>query len=292
MNGMIDLADLPLFLAVARHGSFVAASRQTKTPPSTTSRAIGRLERALGVRLLERTSRSVVLTRAGAQLLERAGTLTEELEGVLSDVSARNEALVGLVRVSAPLSTGAGRIARALMELGAAYPKIKFDLHLSNVVVDLATGGFDVAFRAGPITDASLIARRLWEVPFTLAASRDFVRKHLRGKRTVTSERLKRLPAIATIGGSWRFRRADGSRENVTIDDRFRVNDPRVAVEAAVRGLGVVRTPVDIATERDLVMLACTAGSLEPVSMYAVTPSRHLPKRVRLAVDWITRSSP
>lgn len=288
MSGMIDLADIPLFLAVARHGSFIEASRRTKTPPSTMSRAIARLEEALSVQLFHRTSRRVSLTHAGTRLLDRAGALTEELQTILDDVSARNEQAAGLVRITAPVMSGAGHIARSVMAFAAKHPRITLDLQLSNSIVDLAEAGFDVGFRAGPVTDASLVARRLWELPFTLAASRDLVRRELRGSRVLTRERLSSLPAITTTGAAWRFRTADGSIEEVPLLERVRVNDPRVAVDAAVRGLGIVRAPVDAVKQRGLVPLSCALGELEPRSMFAVFPSRRLlPKRVRLLIDWV-----
>lgn len=290
MNGTIDLADVPLFLAVARAGSFVAASRRTGTPPSTMSRAIARLEDALGARLFERTSRRVSLTRAGAELLERAGALASELEAVLDDVSSRDRSPRGAVRISAPLWIGAGRIAESLLAFAAVHPRIQIDLQLSNAVVDLVDGGFDLAFRAGPVAESSLVARLVWEVPFVLAASPDFVKKTLRGARAITRERLASLPVITTTA-SWGLRAADGQRLEVSFKERVRTNDPRVAIEAARRGLGVVRAPLEAVTEANLVPLTCRDGEVEPRPVYVVFASRRfVPRRVRAVIDWITNS--
>lgn len=287
--GMIDIADVPLFVAVARSGSFVAASRRTKTPPSTVSRAIARLEQALGVRLFERTTRRVTLTRAGLELLERAGRLTDELSSVLGDVSSRERSPAGLVRVTAPVWTGGSRVAASLVAFAARYPRIVVDLHVSNTVVDLVESGFDLALRTGPITDESFIARRLWDVPFALAASEDFVRRVLRGKRRLTRERLESLPAVTT-GAPWRLRAPDGSQIEIVPAERFRVDDPRVAIEAARAGLGVVRAPLQAVVDAGLVQLGCVDGDPMPRTVYAVYPSsKLLPARVRLVVDWLAK---
>src|SRR3954447_7175043 len=103
----IDLTDVQLFVAVATERSFVGASHKTGVPTSTVSRAVARLEEALGVRLLHRTSRTVVATEDGAWRAERALPLVDERGNVLSDVKARDDEPSGRLRVTAPVMTGA-----------------------------------------------------------------------------------------------------------------------------------------------------------------------------------------
>src|ERR1041384_6736101 len=105
--GTIDLTDVQLFVAVAEAASFVGASRKTRVPTSTVSRAVARLEESLGRQLLHRTSRRVSVTQEGAWLLERTGSLLEELRGALSDLRARETEPSGTLRVTAPVLTGA-----------------------------------------------------------------------------------------------------------------------------------------------------------------------------------------
>src|SRR3954466_2551250 len=106
----IDMADVQLFVAVAQHKSFVEASRRSGVPTSTVSRAVVRLEDALGTRLLHRTSRKVVSTQEGAWLLQRAAPLVEKLRTVYRDVQERDDEPSGRLRVTAPVLTGAERI--------------------------------------------------------------------------------------------------------------------------------------------------------------------------------------
>lgn len=293
MNGMMELADVPLFLEVARARSFVAASRRTKTPPSTMSRAIARLEAALGVRLFERSSRKVTLTREGLELFQRASAPAAALATALEGVSSRQREPAGLVRITASLWLGGSLIAESLMSFTAKHPGVKIDLQLSNATVDLVEAGFDLAVRAGPVTDASLVARRLWDVPFALAASPEFARRELRGKRALTGQQLASVRAIATTARPWTLRGTDGALIEVPPNDVFRVNDPRVALEAAKRGLGVVRAPLEAVVEAGLVPLECALGQLEPQSVSIVFPSRrHLPARVRLVIDWLSVTGP
>jgi DNA-binding transcriptional LysR family regulator len=143
----IDRTDVQLFVAVARQASFVKASRRTGVPTSTLSRAVARLEKSLGVRLLHRTSRRVSPTHEGERLLARASPLMDELREVLGDVTDREEEPAGRLRVTAPVVTGSERIGRALIAYAAAHPCISMDLCLTNSVLNLVEEGFDLAFR-------------------------------------------------------------------------------------------------------------------------------------------------
>lgn len=292
----VDLGDVRLFVAVARLASYVAASRKTGVPTSTVSRAVVRLEEALGTRLLHRTSRKVVPTQEGAWLLERAAPLLEELSTTLEDVKARDDEPSGRLRVTAPVATGSERVARALIEYAARHPRLSLDLQLSNRVLNLREEGLDLAFRAGPVTDGDLVAKKLWSVAFGLAASPSFVKKVLRGRRTLSAAKLAELPAVVTQAGSrWVFRGPGAKLTPLKPNEHFIVNDPRVAVAAAKSGLGVLRAARELLRREGdaLVLLECELGELQSREMYAVYPSRRLlPQRVKGAIDWVTKHGP
>jgi LysR family transcriptional regulator, transcriptional activator AphB len=289
--GTIDPSDVQLFVAVARAASFVGASRKTSVPTSSVSRAVARLEDALGKRLLHRTSRKVSLTSEGAWLLERTSPLLDELGSALAHLGESEEEPSGVLRVTAPVMTGAEKIGPALIAFAAAHPRVSLQLRLTNAVLSLYDEGLDLAFRAGPIAEADVVARKLWEEPFVLAATPAYVKKALRGRRRLTAARLAELPAVtAEPGAIWRFRDEQGKSTELKPKAHFSVNDPRVAVEAAKAGLGVVRAPQDLVKRagKALIMLDCELGKLEGRALYAVYPSRRLlPLRVRAAIDWV-----
>lgn len=291
MDGMMSLDDVRLFAAVAQHSSFVEAARRTGVPTSTVSRRVAQLEEKLGARLLQRTSRRVGLTHEGARLLERAGPLLEELASVLDKSAEREDEPAGRLRVTAPVQTGAQRIAPALFSFAARHPRLTVELKLTNSVVDLVEEGFDLAFRAGPIHDRELVARRMWSVPFALAASPRFVRQVLNGRTRLERDSLGSVPAILNRpGGAWRFLRRDGSLEELRPREQLSVNDPRVAIAAAVQGLGVVCASSEAIEEQGqaLVRLSVTGRTVEPREIFAVYPSRRLlAPRVRMALDWV-----
>ncbi len=161
-----------------------------------------------------------------------------------------------------PLISGAGAIGRALLDFAAHHPRVSLELSLSNSVVDLVEEGFDLGFRSGPINDPSPSFGASGRVPSTLAASPGFVRRELRGRRLLTRDAMLRVPAVTTTAGPRRFRRADGTNDDITPNERLRVNDPRVAVDAAKLDLGVIRAMSDALVGTDLVTLTCEIGAV------------------------------
>jgi LysR family transcriptional regulator, transcriptional activator AphB len=292
---LLSLEDLRVVVAVARHGSFVEAARRTRVPSSTVSRAVARFEAAAGVRLFQRTSRRMSLTDEGARLIEQASPLLDELGQVVDNLTGDAGVLSGRLRVTAPVVSGGGEVGAALIAFAEAHPRVIVELHLTNAVVDLVTDGFDLAFRAGPIVQgADLVAKRVASAPYAIGASPAFVRREIGRARRLSRADLEAVPAIlARPGATWRFQRADGTRTEVRPRGHFCVTDPRVAIGAAVRGLGMVRAPREWIVAAALRVLEPSAdvGVPEPRDLFAVYPSRHLvPKRVAAAVAWVERA--
>lgn len=292
----IAIDDLRLFAAVAEELSFRGAARRLGVPVATVSRRVADLEQAIGVRLLQRTSREVGLTADGARLVERAAPALEELRVAVEGALEDDDAPAGKLRVTAPVMTGGQRIAPALFEFAKAYPRVRLELVLTNAIVAMIDEGFDLAFRAGPIADPELVARKLWALPLVLAASPAFVESSLGGNTTVAFEDLARLDAVM-LGPqtTWRLVREDGATELVRPTPRLFVNDPRVSVTAAADGLGVVAAPAEAlaAFGPRLVALEVPGYKMGPYDLYAVYPSKKLlPARVRLAIEWVAERAP
>jgi DNA-binding transcriptional LysR family regulator len=292
---MMSIDDVRLFVAVARERSFASASRRAHVPTSTLSRRIAALEDALGMRLLHRTSRSVGLTGDGERLLARAGGPLDELVAALDHTVDREAEPAGRLKVTAPVVTGATRIAPILFAFAAAHPRVTVELDLSNALASLIEDGYDLAIRVGPIRDRELIARRLWTVSQQFLASPDFVRERLGGRTRLTRDQLEAQPAIVTRAAGWRLVRRDGSIDEVHGKHRIMVNDPRVAITAATAGLGVVCTSLDVAgapgpagTPSGLVEVTIVGRRAEVRELFVVYPSRvHQPARVRAALAWL-----
>lgn len=287
--GMISLDDLRLFVAVARAGNFVGAARATRTPTSTVSRGIARLEAQVGAPLFHRTSRRVNLTTEGARLLERSASLIDGLLDVAADARELTAEPAGRLRVTAPVVSGASFIGGALASFAKAFPRVEVEVRVTNAVVDLAQHGFDLGFRAGPIRQAGLVGRRIWTAEHALVASAAFVTESLQGRTTVTGAELSSLPSIVNARGvRWTFERGV-----VTPRERFCVDDPRIALDCARRGLGIARIPAHmLEVDAPLVVLGCDLGRLEARNLYAVRPAGRAPRRVRMAIEWVARHAP
>ena len=288
------LDDLAVFVVVAEHASFIEASRRLAIPTSSVSRAVARLEEQLGVPLLRRTSRKVVVTDDGRQLRLGAAAHLEGLQEALAATADRRSEPSGIVRVTAPTYTGSTRVSRALAAFALVHPKVTVELDASNAFHDLVRDGFDFAVRVGEGLSPDLVGRRLWQAPFGLFATPEVVRSALRGHPVVTREGLERGPCVVLRATAvWRFRDAKGALVEVSPRARFAVNDPRAAWEAASQGLGIVLAPLDMPADplRALVPLKADFGEPEPVDLYIVYPTRRLlPRRVRMAIDWLVES--
>ena len=287
---MFRMDDLSIVLAVANCGGFAAAARETGMPTSTVSRAVARLEAHLGLRIFQRTSRTICLTAEGERLVRGTSPLVEELREKVGSVRHQATELSGTLRVTAPLVSGATAIADALLAFAEAHPRLTVELSITNSLVDLVAQRVDLAFRGGPIECGDFIASKLWRVPYVIAASQTFIEEQLGGERGIDAQHLRTLPTVQSSStASWCFVQPDGTRAEVQPASKFVVNDLRVAIKAAQRGMGIVRTPQTLGEAAGLVRLDVSSlGEPEPREMYAVYPSRQfVPNRVRQAVSWV-----
>jgi DNA-binding transcriptional LysR family regulator len=231
---------LTLFLSIVDNESFVAAARRIGQSPATASRAVGELEAALGVRLIERTTRKLALTDAGIRLAEHLRRVLPDLENAMLDVAGQSAAPAGRLRISAPRLFGRMHIVPLVYAYLDTYRSTRVELNLSDRFVDLLEDGIDLALRIGRLPQSTLVARRLGAVRRVLVASPDY----LKGAGVPeTPEALAGHEIIAVTGQpgdvQWRFQARSAKPQTVKLKPRLQVDQMEVAIEAAAGGRGI-----------------------------------------------------
>lgn len=287
----MDLTDeLRAFVATAKTGSFTAAADQIGVSNRLTSKYVAELERRLGVRLFQRTTRKVGLTPAGEDLLARAPALLDDLDDMLAEVSEGSRGFTGVIRISAPVTFGETHVGGMLGRFAAKNPGLTFDLRLHDGFVDLASEGIDLAFRIGQSNMLSLKSRKLGEIRSVVVASPAYLAAH--GAPARPEDLIHHACILDTNRRAprrWVFHRG-GAESVVEVQGRFQVNSARAAVELAAAGLGICYAP------RFALLDALEAGSLVPVMDEFEGPSaqlsavylegRTLPRKVRALIDF------
>jgi DNA-binding transcriptional LysR family regulator len=280
---MISPADMLLFAAVVREGSFTRAAQQLGITKQTASERIGKLEEQLGVRLLERTTRRLRVTDAGATYYERCAAIAAQIEEANSEMQQRQAEPVGLLRVSAPVLYGRRFLAPVVAEFLGRFPKARVEVVLANRRVNLIEEGFDLAIRTGSLDDSSLAARKLGEGHMYHVASPAFLAKH--GAPDARELRTARCIGIRP------FETWEVSGISTKIEPVLVVNDLEVACAAAIAGAGIARLPSLVcreAVEHGRLRILFGPESVMRQAVHAVYPSRqHLPAKVRTFLDML-----
>ena len=290
MPSLPDFEAWAIFATVAEAGSFNRAAQSLGLSNATVSKAVSRLEARLGARLFHRTSRQLALTEAGFAARDDAARILAEGEAAEARATAAATEPRGLVRLAAPMSFGVMHVAPLLPGFLARHPAVTVDLHLSDVVVDLIGGGFDIGLRIAALADSSLRVRRLCEVRRSLVASPDYLKR--RGRPTHPDE----LAGHACLGYAyiptperWRFRNGSGEEAVAIPAGPLRVNNAEALMPALRAGLGLAIQPdfmmwSDLAEGRlERVM---TDWSPPPIALHLVTPpGEPRPTRVTALID-------
>jgi len=289
-----DLEAWAIFATVAKHGSFSRAARELGLADPTVSKAIGRLEARLGLTLIARTSRRLMLTDAGRAALERATRILAEGEAVEEEAGEQSSMPRGRVRISAPLSFGIAYLGATLPAFLQAYPEIAVDFALSDRKVDLVAEGFDLALRIASLDDSSLLSRRLCTVRLLLVGSPGYFDRH--GMPTHPAE-LVRHYALAYTGGAargvWRFTHPTFGEEVVEPPVRIWTDNADLLNPTLLAGQGLAIQPEFLvwrALHDGKLAIAMPDWTVTPLGLHLVMPPSPLrPLRVQALIDHLAR---
>jgi len=289
-DAMRDFNAAALFTAVAEHGSFSEASRRLGVPLSTLSRRISELERTLGTRLLERSSRHLRLTDLGHVYLEHCRRAIEAFDQGEREIGERHTEVAGTLKISAPPNVAEVLILPLVLQFREAYPKATVRLFVTDRRVGLVEDGVDMAFRVGELEDSALVSRRLMTYRHVLVAAPSYLRRRSApntpadlADHEVVAFAQWHQPAVWTLQG------ADGS---ISIEPSpvIAVNDYSTIVDAAYSGHGIAKLPSILcrhALETGDLVEILPGWRFPEVDLSVVYPSRRqLPRLVRLFIDF------
>ncbi|MBQ4833694.1 LysR family transcriptional regulator [Pseudoalteromonas sp. MMG010] len=282
---------LLMLLEVVEQGSFAKAAEIRNIDRSVISKQISRLEDELGVRLLNRTTRSFSLTAAGAEMIKKAA----ELRTLLNDTvrMAENYHLEprGVLKITSSTIIGRRYLQPVLNDFQKRFPQVEVELRLDDKLVDIVSEGFDLAFRVGEPKDSSLIARKIARTRLLILAAPEFIATYGMPK---TMNDLAQLPGASYASSAFRieginYLDQNGKQQEQKINSVYRANDAEVLLMKTLSGTTYFLAPAFIIqneiTEGLLVPLLPEVKLVEHSAMYAVYPHRDLPVRTRLFLD-------
>lgn len=287
------LSDIPIFLSVARQGSFTQAGKDLNLTPSAVSKRIGTMEERLGVRLFNRTTRKVRLSDEGALFYEYAERIFEEAEAAEQMVSDVTGKPAGILRLAMPVSFGLAVLNQAVTAFAREFPDVLIHAEQDDRPADMVEGRFDVAIRVGRLEDSSLKAKKLTDIDMTLCASPQYLRENGTPKAPDDLKTHKFLAYQNHVRPkAWIYRDPRGQNGSVAIPCRFTSNNGDILVQAAKDGLGVVLLPSFLTKgpieSGELVQLFEDYQSLPERGVYALyAPSPKTAPKVRAFLDFM-----
>lgn len=284
----MNIEHLKLFIRLAATNNISLAGRELGVSPAVASAHISKLEEGLGVRLVHRTTRKVSLTEEGVAFLPHAEEVLSSIEAARASVGSGNALPKGTLRVTAPSSFGRMHMMPALKGFLSQYPELSIDLRLTDAIVDLVEGGFDIAIRNADLKNSSLIARKLAPDNRIVCASPDYIEKFGEPK---SPHELRDHQCITLVGlESWVFDTPEGHL-NIKTKGSFRTDHGEAVRDGCVDGLGIAMNAtwnVYQHLERgELLQILKNYPLVSGAAIWAVYPSsRLLAPKVRAFIDY------
>lgn len=286
------ILSMTVFRAVAQHGGFARAARSLRLSNAAVSKHVAALERDLGVRLLQRTTRAVSVTAVGRAYLERCARILDDLAALDAEVRSDRHEPRGLVKVSAPNSWGLVTLAPALPALFARWPALQVELTLTDRFVDLIEEGVDVALRAAiQLADSSLVAVPVARYPRVLVASPAYLARRGTPRRPSDLAGHVCLRHMRTRDRNRWTLTGPAGEERVTIGGPLSVDNSLALRHALIEGVGIALTPsfvVDEDVRAGRLRTVLPGWRADDLVLSAVYPaSRGLSARVRAFLGFV-----
>jgi len=291
---MHAVSDLAFFSLLVQQRSIARAAQQMGITPPAVSKRLAALELRLGVRLLNRTTRRMSLTREGEVYLAGSDHILREIEGLEHAVTSGRVASRGLVKVDATLGFGRSYIAPAISAFVRLYPEVQVQLHLGDRPLNLMDQGFDIGIRVGNLPEQRMVAVRIASNRRFFCASPAYIERF---SKPATPKDLQHHSCIVIrqfddTYGAWQLRRGN-RHETVKVGGALSTNDGQSAVQWALDGQGILlRSDWELAPylRSGALVQLLEEWQAPPADIYAVYPERaHLPAKVRTFIDFLVK---
>lgn len=289
------VSEMSVYVRAVECGSFSSVAREFGLTPSAVSKLVGRLEDRLGVRLLNRTTRSLALTPEGQAFFERCRHILQEIDEAEDEVVRFRERPRGRLRMSVGVAFGLHALAPELPRFLERYPEVKVELLITDRHIDLAEEGADLGVRIGEVSEASLVARKICDLRRVICAAPDYLARHgtpgtpdeLAGHNCLE---LHSLPDLQR----WPFA-APGRKRVVEVSGNAGADNADALLQLALEGVGIIRL-TDLLVGKSLrsgalVPILTDCHLVEPVPMFVYYPyTRHRSARVTAMANFIVES--
>jgi len=288
------LQEMAVFAKVVAAGSLSAAARELGTSPALVSRRLAALESRLGVRLVNRTTRTLNLTVEGSRYYEACTRVLADIQEADAEVAAGRVEPRGALKVALPASFGHQHVAPLVPKFAERYPKVELALSLSDRSVNVMDEGFDVAVCIADLRDSSLAARRLAPNRRVVCASPAYLTAH--GTPRTPEELAKHNCLVVTdFNANWEYKTRDGRSTSVRVQGRYACDNWEVLRQWALAGLGIaLKSTWDVyrqLEEGSLVVVLPDYVFHSDVAIYAVYPHRRfLPAKTRVFIEFLAES--
>jgi DNA-binding transcriptional LysR family regulator len=291
----MDLDSIRIVADIARAGNFAAVARERGVEPSSISRAISALERSLGFRLFQRSTRKVALSEAGALYLSRIESVLSDLDAAREEARALSEGPTGVLRLTASVTFGMKMIVPLLAEFRAAFPRLVLELELTDQNLDLVADRIDLAIRLAPSYRGDVIGVKAFDVRYRVCTAPSYLSSAAPIERPVDLAHHRCvLLMLAQFRNRWIFRDKAGAVTEAKIGGDLLISAVLAIRAAALQGLGPALLPhwlvcddlrtgalVDVFPDFDVTATDFTTGA------WLLYPSRrHLPLKTRAAIDF------
>ncbi len=291
-ENMNKFEDMQAFIRIVEAGSITKAANQLNIAKSAMSKRLSNLESRLGITLLNRTTRSLILTDNGKAYYRECKRIIDDVIEVEASLQNKQTALSGSIKIAAPLSFGLLHLAPAINVFNRLHPDITFEIDFNDRKISVVNEGYDLAIRVGKLEDSNLMARKITSVTTQLLASKSYLKTH--GTPAVPSDLLYNHVKLhyRNISGVFMFKDENNKKIQINLPSAVISNNGDYLLQCAVQGLGIVATPDFIAYNEvnsgRLTHILPDYFQSTRIGVNAIYPqTRHLSRKIRSFIDFL-----